>query len=557
MPTMIDTVRIDHTEFDELNDYSYKNYYDNLNSNIEDLPEKERIQQYRYFCLWDTYYLLRYGCNMPVVDVPYAYARCQEVDDIEFNKGGLRDWLFLWFREGFKSTILTKGKVIQHILKFPEKSHLIFSDTNPGAKDFLLEIKIELERNEWLQNIFPEVLYKDPQSQKNHNKWSLDDGITVKRKTNRKEPTVKACGLTDGSMPTKFHVEYLVYDDAVTEESVRTEDRIEKTKKKIRLSYALGKNIAIEREETTAIRFIGTRYDDGDAYGDLEESGEYKISKHPWYLKDKGKKVPRAHSMGQIRTLRKRMSPYIFACQYELDPVPRGQRKFKTGLSYYKDRSDEWNYILLVDPAGSGKEKRGHDRDNTAMAVIGRDFMGKEYLADGVYDVLIQMTDRIDKVFELVRKYNIEEVWYERVGMQADTQAITNKMNRDKLFFALNEFIPNRYGSKNDRIESALMPRIENRRFFVPEILEYTDHNGRIVDIVDVIRTELKRFPHGKHDDMIDCLSQLIAVDPVGRDNTSSYSNTEEKRWYEVEEEEYKNLQPGRNKNHRGPLVYI
>ena len=72
----------------------------------------------------------------------------------------------------------------------------IFSHTRPIAKGFLRQIKRELEGNNVLKALFQDILHADPQHQSP--KWSEDDGIIVKRKTNPKEATVEAWGLVDG-----------------------------------------------------------------------------------------------------------------------------------------------------------------------------------------------------------------------------------------------------------------------------------------------------------------------------------------------------------------------
>ncbi|PIW33319.1 MAG: hypothetical protein COW28_04135, partial [bacterium (Candidatus Ratteibacteria) CG15_BIG_FIL_POST_REV_8_21_14_020_41_12] len=62
---------------------------------------------------------------------------------------------------------------------------------------------------------FPDVVWRNPK--RDAPLWSLDEGLVFKRKTNRKEPTISAWGLTEG-MPTGLHFERRVYDDIVTED---------------------------------------------------------------------------------------------------------------------------------------------------------------------------------------------------------------------------------------------------------------------------------------------------------------------------------------------------
>ena len=158
----------------------------------------------------------------------WLFQRCRE---IQKNPDGYLD---LWFREGYKSTIITFGLTIMEILMSHGEDPLIdneltfgiFSHNRPIAKGFLRQIKRELEINDRLKEWFPDVLYANPE--KESPKWSEDDGLLVKRKSNPKESTVEAWGLVD-SQPTSKHFQRLIYDDVVTLESVRSPDMMQKT----------------------------------------------------------------------------------------------------------------------------------------------------------------------------------------------------------------------------------------------------------------------------------------------------------------------------------------
>jgi len=146
--------RIDWENFDEINDFSYRLKYKKLEEGIKKLPQAKRVKMYRFLCENDSYYLGRYVMGMgfnTFMDKPYAYARCQEVDTYDFEQGGLDGRLFLWFRGGFKSTILTIIKGIQRILRDPNQTRLIVSYKASKAKEWLQVIMRELETNEWIK----------------------------------------------------------------------------------------------------------------------------------------------------------------------------------------------------------------------------------------------------------------------------------------------------------------------------------------------------------------------------------------------------------------------
>jgi hypothetical protein len=100
------------------------------------------------------------------------------------------------------------------------------------------------------------VLFENPS--KESPKWSEDEGIVVKRKSNPKESTVEAWGLVDGQ-PTSKHYKLMVYDDVVTRESVTTPEMMTKTTDALALSF----NLTAKEGRR---RFIGTRYHFNDTY---------------------------------------------------------------------------------------------------------------------------------------------------------------------------------------------------------------------------------------------------------------------------------------------------
>ena len=165
----------------------------------------------RELALHDLYFLLTVVLGRKDVKHDWLYSRCMEVQE---SPNGYLD---LWSREHYKSTIISFALTVQDILRDPNVTVGIFSCTRPLAKRLLRQIKFEFESNELLKHLFPDVLYADPR--KESPKWSEDDGIIVKRKSNPAASTVEAWGLVDGQ-PTGKHFSLMVYDDVVTRESV-------------------------------------------------------------------------------------------------------------------------------------------------------------------------------------------------------------------------------------------------------------------------------------------------------------------------------------------------
>ena len=154
---------------------------------------KSREAAVRELVKADLYYLLVRVCGRQDMVNEFAFARCREV---EADPNGRLD---LWAREHFKSSIITFGLTIQDVLKDPDITIGIFSHTRPIAKAFLRQIMRELEGNRALHAAFPDVLWGEDVRQAP--KWSEDDGIIVRRKSNPNEATVEAWGPSFISLP--------------------------------------------------------------------------------------------------------------------------------------------------------------------------------------------------------------------------------------------------------------------------------------------------------------------------------------------------------------------
>jgi predicted phage terminase large subunit-like protein len=242
-----------------------RSQYPILLDGLKKLSESEQIAKLRNLCRTDLFFLLVWGLSRPDADNEWVFARSCEVEAAPDG------YLDLWAREHYKSTIITFAKTIQDVIASHGDDRIlsdevtvgIFSHTRPIAKQFLRQIKMEFERNENLKRWFPDVLYQDPRSESP--KWSEDEGIIVKRKSNPKESTVEAWGLVDGQ-PTSKHFGLAVYDDTVTRESVTSPEMIKKTTS----AWELSRNL-------TAIggrsRYIGTRYHYFDTYDEMMKRG--------------------------------------------------------------------------------------------------------------------------------------------------------------------------------------------------------------------------------------------------------------------------------------------
>ncbi len=450
--------------------------------------DREAIRQ---LCREDLFFLLTIGCKRKDIDKQWLYARCREV---EASPDGHLD---LWAREHYKSTIITFGKTIQDILTNPEILVGIFSHTRSIAKGFLDQIKRELESNTFLKTYFDDVLFQNPQTEAP--KWSLNDGIIVKRKNNPKESTVEAWGLVDGQ-PTSKHFTLLLYDDVVTLESVTTPEQIKKTTAAWEMSQNLGAAGGVAR-------YIGTRYHANDTYRTMMDRGS--VVKRIYAATDNGKMDGNAVFLSPEVLAKKRrdQGPYTFGTQMLQDPVADKSMGFKEEWLKFYDRLGDyskWNLYLLVDPAGS---KKTSSSDYTVITVIGLAPDQNYYRIDGVRDRM-NLTERTKRVFEFHRKYKPKATGYEQYGMQSDIEHIKYVQEQENYRFPIRELGGSM--AKEDRI-LRLVPVYEQGRFWQPKSLTFVNYEKRPVDFIrSFIDDEFNAFPVSTHDDMLDCDARIL-----------------------------------------------
>lgn len=439
----------------------------------------------------DRFYLLVYVLGRKDADNNWAFARCREVEADPHNR------LDLWFREGYKSTIITYCGTIQQICINPEITICIFSYIRPIAKSFLVMIKGELERNEILKWAFDDIFWSDPikESRKYKFKWSEDEGLTVKRATNPNEKTLEAWGLVDGQ-PTSKHFMLRIYNDVVTDKST-TDEMIKKTTAGWQLSHNLGRRGGWQWYE-------GTIYHHADTYKTIMDSGIVKPRVYPatidgtltgksWYL-----------TPDELASKRTLMGSRVFAMQMLLNPSLSTKMGFDRSMVRFwnNDTLNNLNIVMIVDPA-SKKKKRS---DYTVFWLIGLGPDKNYYVIDLIRDKL-SLSERTRMLFMLHQKYSPMAVAYEEYGAQSDVEHYEIEMARMNYRFHIT-----RVGgtmAKEDRIQ-ALEPDFEQGRFYFPRNSYHETYEGKSVDTIDqFINDEFVVFPFGEHDDMLDSLARL------------------------------------------------
>ena len=498
----------------------------------------------------DRFFLLTGLCNRVDAIHPWIYDRCREV---EMNPDGYLD---LWSRFHYKSTVITFAGSVSEIVHDPETRIVIFSNTKQIAGPFLQQIKEELETNEKLKALYPDVLYQVPSKQSPM--WT-NDAIIVQRRGNPKEATVEAHGLIN-ALPTGKHFPIMIYDDVINERNVTNPDQIKKAKERVELSMPIGIG------EKTRRWWVGTRYSYADTYGQMIEDDIAIPRIYP--ATDDGTLDGRPVFMSQEAwdDAKKTMRSTV-AAQMLQNPLAGNENTFKVKwLRPYWVRPLMMNVYIMGDPS-KGRSKTS---DRTALAVIGIDSLGNKYLLDG-YCHRMPLSERWKKIKELRNKWRKYpgvqsiKVGYERYGMQSDDEYFEEKMILEKDVFEIIELgWTGERGreSKTHRVER-LEPDFRNSGFFVPgkvwhhahpkgarwsinedsDEIEYrsdpgahkqerqvvnagemhrlidpirrVDEDGAIYDLTRVFFEEFRFFPFSPRDDFIDSMSRIYDMDPM------------------------------------------
>lgn len=467
----------------------------------------------------DRFFLLTHLLNRVDAVHPWVYDRCREVE------ANTDDHIDLWSRGHYKSTIITFAGSLQEIIKDPDITIGIFSHTRPIAKAFLRQIKLEMETNKVLVDVYPDIFWRTPH--KDALLWSEEAGITVQRKSNPKEATVESWGLVDGQ-PTSKHFKLRIYDDVVTRESVTTGEQIMKTTEAWELSLNLS-----SRPPRQWI--IGTRYHFADTYKTILDRKVVKSRIYPATADGTPDGKPVFLSPPEWEKKKKESGPYIVACQLLLNPIAGSEQDLKPEwVRTWEVRPHTLNVYIICDPADS-KQKYS---SNTAMAVIGLDTAHNKYLLDGACHKM-NLKERWETLKGFHKKWTAEPgiqgvyVGYEKYGMQSDIQHFEQMMEIENYFFPLEEisWTHDDTKAKDDRIKR-LVPDLSSWRFFFPyegeetkrqrearekgqehlisKAIKKINQDKKLYNLVEwVLANEYMLFPATTSKDFLDVMSRI------------------------------------------------
>ncbi len=187
------------------------------------------------------------------------------------------------------------------------------------------------------------------------------------------------------------------------------------------------------------------------------------------------------------------------SAQYMLDPVPLEDAVFKAKFKYYEEtdiQGLQLNKFIMVDPALSERK----EADYSAMVCVGVDKNNDWYILD-LWRDQVKPKRLLDQMFYWNDKWKPTIMAIETTAFQKVLQYFAyEEMKRRNKTFPIHE-LKHTDRSKDERIRG-LEPRYEMGSIFHNKSIPYNDH----------LEDELRRFPRGKNDDMVDALAGGLEV---------------------------------------------
>ena len=476
---------------------------------IKKAKKDATMKAYRMLALNSTFFLYVFVLGNSWCNTDYAYRLGLDIDANKWKRPDLNEnghTLWVLAREHLKSLFITCASTLRELLNDPNRTYCIFSYNEDIAKGFMGLIKQWCEDCELLKELFPDILWSNPAKQSEENektgvitKWTwTTTAIEFKRTELRKEKTIEVSGLGGGAK-TGYHFSHLIYDDAETASMVVNPEFVTQLTENISNSFNVGQT------QNLNACFIGTFYAREDLYCRLIKKRIIaRTVLQPCY--DENNETV-YYTKEALQEKHKAMTPSVWATQMLCDPSMSSNSSFNPEWLARWDVNNlhNLNIYTFVDPAGTKNNKS----DYTAIWTVGFDCFGTMLLIDIVRDKLT-LEEKFKALCEIKRKYNPLLFYYERVGMQADIDAMNMMMSNLNIFFNIIEYNPS--GSKAQRIEKLIL-EFTNGNVRLPHHCWHTNWEGLQEDMLQTfIQDEFLAYPTGRHDDALDSLSMAASL---------------------------------------------
>jgi predicted phage terminase large subunit-like protein len=255
-----------------------------------------------------------------------------------------------------------------------------------------------------------------------------------------------------------------------------------------------------------AIVIIMQRLHDNDLVGfllDLESSGQWEKREKliiPAITEKDDEYVKQWESFFETRfpkkllEAKKKENPVIFSTQYQQEPVDKDSQEFhEERFRYYTDDTQpkNWRIFTVCDPAFSKRDSA----DNTSIVTGLFDWMDLYILeyTFGKYNP----GELIDKLIYHKNKRNPEKIGIESIAAQTI------------IGFNLRAELERRWQYVDIHEIRQILDKEQKIRKLIPLYRNWHIYHKPWMDDLEL---ELKRFPRGKHDDIIDSVQMLYSL---------------------------------------------
>lgn len=485
--------------------------------------------RFRHEARENLFFLCRDVLQWTELTEEFHLPMCNRLDAKNWPQRSDGSWLMfmldMWPRGGFKTTIGTKGRGIQTVIRNPEETILIGHGEQVKAQRILGEIKAQFESNEVLRWLFPDIIWDDPKNDaaKAGGQWS-QTAIQLKRNGRYSEPTFTITSAE--SDETGGHYTLMLLDDMVTRKNSRTPEARQKVYEFItamlflkdqrdfpeghphRWPWMRGHVKVPFRAGMVATRW---HYDDAnskmmkdDAFAD---DLNFFIQKA---IQDDGTSFfPERFPLDELARKKKQWGTFLFNAQMQQDPSYEKDTVFPTDdartFTPSKLRAN-LNCYTTMDP---NNDADGEVRCNGVIQTWGIDIFGNRYLLRN--DVgQFSGNQLINLMVEHVIEFNPRRSRIEGANFQSQLVGQVNeKLKAMGIRHRVEKLKRGGRGvqSKTDRIRD-LEPLWKQGMIFV----NHNDPSGK------AFLDEAADFPHGLMD-QLDCaqMANEIAVKPKAR----------------------------------------
>lgn len=341
--------------------------------------------------------------------------------------------------------------------------------------DICFEIKSIVANNELFRYLFPEYCIDlAPRTLRDKCRDRQTEWDWPCRTRWLKEPSISV-GAVDAPSQGR-HFDGQSYDDAQTDYNISTPDVRNSVHAKVLDCWSL------RQDGTSRIRWPMTRWHHDDIAGrEIRRELEYRRQKMLETGKEPKPKVlvfrkpvlnngeplwPERFGTDEIEDTKRRLGPYQFSCQFELDPTSPEQALFKRHWIQRCYESDIAGNKLVTVAAIDLAVKDRETSDYTVITVCSFDDTGAMYVRQIVRRRTSNLDEVTDILISLVERWSISKVAIEKIAFQETVNQIyKRKLYARGVYVPWAEMVRQRT-TKFSRW-SAMQPLVANGDFYV------------------------------------------------------------------------------------------